>query len=527
MPDLGQKLTDERVEEINKRLLAVYTEAAKDLQKKAEAHTLKYNATEKRLLAEVKAGKKTQDYVDRWKAGQVFIGKQWQAKVDQMARSLVDTERQAVEIVNGGQLECFADNTNYIEYRIDKDNGFGVNFSLYDETTVKGLIEQEPELMRRRYVDGVACEAWNRKIISNCVTQGILQGESIDKIARRIARDTASTDMKAMVRYARTAMTCAQNAGRLEAMNNSVKRGIYCKKVWLAVGDDRTREAHDELDGQTAEIDEPFDSILGEIMYPGDPNASDENVWNCRCALGYEYPDPPEGWQEEERSLEDEEEEFDEWVEEKQEEAEEPVEKPYENPTLEDMFDGTDIDIDEAREKIIGWMDGDAYQIRLSQQMGVADTDAEYIEKLIKESNVHYEGTLYRGIMADEETVAKLMKLKDDAENDRLGDEIVTLDMLGTSSWSYDHKVADDFANQPMEGGALVFDPDDHYTPVIFHCDFGENDVTLNISSVEGTAGYDQKEVIVSNEAKLYPSYISEKDENGAIHVYLELADWE
>ena len=316
MPDLGQKRTDERVDEINKRLLAAYTEAAKDLQKKAEEHTKRYQRTEKRLLAEMQAGKKTQDYIDRWKAGQVFIGKQWQSKVDQMARSLVDTERQAVEIVNGGQLECFADNTNYIEFRIDRDNGFGVNFSLYDETTVKGLIEQEPELMRRRYVDGKACEAWNRKIISNCITQGILQGEKIGDIAKRIARDTVSTDMKAMVRYARTAMTCAQNAGRLQAMYDSKKRGIYCKKVWLAVDDERTREAHSELDGQTAEIDEPFDSLLGEIMYPGDPNASDENVWNCRCALGYEYPDVPIETIDEEESEAD----YEEWEEEQEEE---------------------------------------------------------------------------------------------------------------------------------------------------------------------------------------------------------------
>ena len=317
MPDLGQKLTDERVDEINKRLLAVYTEAAKDLQKKAEEHTKKHQAIEKRLLAEVQAGKKTQEYLDRWKAGQVFIGKQWQSKVDQMARSLVEVEKQAVEIVNGGTIDCFADNANYFEYRIDKDFGFGMNFSLYDETTVTGLIEQEPELMRRRYVDGVACEAWNRKIISNCVTQGILQGESIDKIARRIARDTASTDMKAMVRYARTAMTCAQNAGRLQAMHDSKKRGIYCKKVWLAVDDERTREAHSDLDGQTAEIDEPFDSILGEIMYPGDPAADDENVWNCRFALGYDYSDKAESvsmYGEEEEPEEDDEDGFYNWL---------------------------------------------------------------------------------------------------------------------------------------------------------------------------------------------------------------------
>ena len=77
-------------------------------------------------------------------------------------------------------------------------------------------------------------------------------------------------------------------------MKATLKQGIYVKKVWLAVGDERTREAHEELDGQEQEVDKPFDSILGDIMFPGDPNASDENVWNCRCALGYDYPDKAE-----------------------------------------------------------------------------------------------------------------------------------------------------------------------------------------------------------------------------------------
>ena len=46
-----------------------------------------------------------------------------------------------------------------------------------------------------------------------------------------------------------------------------------------------TREEHLELDGQEREIDEPFENSLGEIMYPGDPDADPANVYNCRCTL--------------------------------------------------------------------------------------------------------------------------------------------------------------------------------------------------------------------------------------------------
>lgn len=314
MADLGVRLTDLRVERIKRELRAIYGEAEKDLLRKAEEFTKKHEAKDRIKRAQLAAGRITISDYRRWQQGQVFIGKQWDSKVSQMAKSLVNVEKDAVAIVHDEQVKCFAENTNYFEFRIDRDNGFGGNFSLYDTHTVTRLVREEPELLRRRYVKGEKSEAWNVKTIRNCIMQGILQGESIPDIARRMARDTASTDMKAMTRYARTAMTSAQNAGRLQAMRESNKKGIYCEKVWLAVGDDRTRDAHAELDGHTAPVDSPFESILGPIMFPGDPNASDENIWNCRCALGYSYPANVETAAEYEDEYEGEEDEFEEWL---------------------------------------------------------------------------------------------------------------------------------------------------------------------------------------------------------------------
>ena len=59
--------------------------------------------------------------------------------------------------------------------------------------------------------------------------------------------------------------------------------GIKCKKKWLAVLDGRTRHEHRLLDGQSAELDQPFQSELGPIMFPGDPSAHPGNIYNCRC----------------------------------------------------------------------------------------------------------------------------------------------------------------------------------------------------------------------------------------------------
>lgn len=312
MPDLGERMTERRLDEISRELTRIYSEAEKDLQRKFNAYTRSFLEKDRRMTAAYAAGRITKEKRDQWLRGQVFTGQQWRARVEQMAVSLVHVEEMAVDIIRNGQFDCYADNTNYFEFRIDHDMGFLASFSIYSTETVARLVKDQPELLRRRYVDGEKSEAWNVKVINNCITQGIIQGESIPQIAKRMARDTASTDMKAMTRYARTAMTAAQNAGRIEAMNNCLKQGIYVRKIWLAVGDDRTRDAHAELDGHVAEVNTPFESILGPIMYPGDPNASDENVWNCRCALGYDYP----GIAESEAEYADEETEFEDWLEE-------------------------------------------------------------------------------------------------------------------------------------------------------------------------------------------------------------------
>ncbi len=97
-----------------------------------------------------------------------------------------------------------------------------------------------------------------------------------------------------MEMFARTAVTAAQNAGRMERLHEASDMGIKVKKKWLATLDNRTRDAHAELDGQEKEIDEPFevmvDGKLQKIDYPGDPNADPAMTYNCRCTLIYVYP---------------------------------------------------------------------------------------------------------------------------------------------------------------------------------------------------------------------------------------------
>jgi SPP1 gp7 family putative phage head morphogenesis protein len=115
--------------------------------------------------------------------------------------------------------------------------------------------------------------------------QGIIQGESVDQITDRLVTSLCTMNENKMRTFARTSVTSAQNAGRIEQMHDAEDMGIKVKKRWLATLDDRTRDTHQELDGEEEPVDEPFEVDGMKIMFPGDPNAEPCLVYNCRCTL--------------------------------------------------------------------------------------------------------------------------------------------------------------------------------------------------------------------------------------------------
>lgn len=292
--DPGSRATAKAEAEIEKRLKSIYSKARKELTEKMQEFEKHFKARDAEKRLDLAAGRITQEEYKAWLDHQVFTGDIWKKKVDQATRALLDANQQALRIVNGEKIGVFEENANYQAFQITKDTGLGLNFTLYDKDTVTRLVKEQPELLPRKVVNGRKDRAWNQKKIANAVTQGIIQGESLTQITDRIARDTAEQNGSAMYRYAATAMTAAQNAGRMESMHRAKDMGIKCKKRWLATLDSRTRDTHAELDGQVVDVDEPFVVDGKEIMYPGDPFcAYPELVWNCRCTLVYEYEEYP------------------------------------------------------------------------------------------------------------------------------------------------------------------------------------------------------------------------------------------
>lgn len=291
--DPGTQAADKAVQTVEKRIGSVYKEAQGEMQEKLQKLQDEYGHKLAVKHQQLMNGEITQTEYDAWVKNYMMQESTLKKQIDQCAGVMLHANEKAVAIVNGETMNVFAENANYQSYQITQDTGMNISFAVYDEKTVERLIKERPELLPRKVVDGKKDKAWNQTKIANSITQSIIHGEDISQAAKRIAKETASMNGSAMVRYARTAMTSAQNAGRMEGLHRAQAMGIKCKKRWLATLDSRTRDAHADLDGQVVDVDEPFQSELGPIMYPGDPSAAPGNVYNCRCTLVYEYEGYP------------------------------------------------------------------------------------------------------------------------------------------------------------------------------------------------------------------------------------------
>ena len=194
--------------------------------------------------------------------------KAYKRMVDDIAEKLAHIDQEAYSMANNILRDVYAVNYNDIE--IPR----GYSFKLVNAKTVKRLALGEIDLLKDI--------RWNRQRLNAQILQGILQGESIPKIADRLA-PMVDGNRAAAVRNARTAVNYAENQGRLDSMKAAEEEcGLVYAKEWVATLDSRTRESHAEINGEQVGLDEYFSNGL---MCPGDPSGDPTEVYNCRCTM--------------------------------------------------------------------------------------------------------------------------------------------------------------------------------------------------------------------------------------------------
>ena len=288
MSDLAHRKTDLKLEEIEKRIARIYKETADDLQSTIDDYFAKFAKRDAKQKARLEAGEITEQEYKQWRLAQMGRGERFKALQSRVAERYTEANETAVRYVNDATPGIYSLNRNYSAYTIEKVAG-NVGFDLWDEQTVRRLIVDNPEVMpyyppEKALKRGIDL-AYGKKQISASVTSSILQGKSIPNIAKDLRTRIPDMNKSSAIRTARTAVTGAQNAGRMDSYVAAEKMGIKLKKSWLATIDGRTRHEHALLDGQTVDTDKPFKVDGYELMFPGDPSGPAHLTYNCRCTI--------------------------------------------------------------------------------------------------------------------------------------------------------------------------------------------------------------------------------------------------
>ena len=276
--DRARQATDKKLEQMERRIKREYKQAQKELTEKwnkyMQSASERVAKLQKQYDVEKRLGLDTTDTAkalqDAKKSATLFNSK-YKAMINDTTSRIANANQLAVKYVNNQCAEIYMINYDSSKPYADK---YGVQFVHADEQVIKNLFNQ-------KHINVNKDRKWNSKKLNSAVLQGILQGESMQKIAKRILPICEQNKVSA-IRNARTTVTQAENLGRLDGYKELENEGLMLTKMWLATMDSRTRESHLAISGEERPLNEEFSNGL---MYPADPNGDASEVYNCRCTM--------------------------------------------------------------------------------------------------------------------------------------------------------------------------------------------------------------------------------------------------
>lgn len=281
MKNQAMTWTDKELEALEKRIKEAYERASKEVTEKMERYLERFAKQDAVMAQKLQDGLITKQEYTTWRTNHFMMGKNWETMRDTLATDLVNADKIASKMINESLVNVYAENANYAAYEIEKGANVGLSFSLYDKKAVENLLSDNPNFIPTVNPKIPIDERWNRQHIASEMLQGILQGESIPKISKRLANVT-TMDKNGAIRNARTYTTSIENQAKMDRYGEAEEMGIDLDKEWMATLDERTRESHRELDGERRANDEAFSN---GCMYPADPSGDPEEIYNCRCRI--------------------------------------------------------------------------------------------------------------------------------------------------------------------------------------------------------------------------------------------------
>ena len=264
--DKAHQATDKALEKLEKQLNSLYTEAYKEIKKQ--------------IVEVVSKMEFTPDMTPQQRYTLATKYDRLTKLEKQISESLKNVNSEAVKMINDEMTNVYR--TNY-EFMVEGIKEGGV-FPVLSKSEIKEILTEQITPFKKLAIDALKDSAQIKQQLTRELISGIMQGESIPQLAKRM-RETFESNLERSIKIARTETTRVESSARQDTADQAAKSGLPMKKKWIATKDERTRDAHKSADGQVVDYDKPF--IVGgeELMYPGDENGSAGNVIHCRCTM--------------------------------------------------------------------------------------------------------------------------------------------------------------------------------------------------------------------------------------------------
>ena len=289
---------DKEIARMEKRLRKIYKDAYDDIGKEWKEYLDGMNAETERLRERIKNAsdpkekKKLEAAYQRHMRLNTTMHRRYNQLTERVAREMSNVNQMAADYVNGRAPKVYADTWNWNGKDIEAQTGAAVRFDIINPNTVKNLVQEDASFLPEYKIDPTKDVPWNMRAINSEVAKGVIAGEPIDKIKARL-QNVCDMNEKSAERAARTIVTATENKARMDTAHEAQEKGVKMRKMWISAHDSRVREWHEQADAdyhsreKAIDVDEPFIVNGEELMFPGDPSGSPENVYNCRCSTSH------------------------------------------------------------------------------------------------------------------------------------------------------------------------------------------------------------------------------------------------
>ena len=283
MADAAHRKTDLKLEEMEKRLSAIYSRAEKTIQKKMADYAKSIDEKSSELLQAYKDAETESEKQKAKKAyirfyRQVIKSKEFVSLSANVADDLYKANVEASAYINSQTPSIYALNYNYINAEMAKD---------IDGFTPQEITDTEAEKYSgytQQTVDEKKDTAWNKDNLKKSVIAGSLLLLGAAAIMKRSANSAVEKNRNSASMHSDGMGTDAENKARLDSMYRAEDMGNSITKIWISTLDNRTRDAHADRDGEEIALDDEF---APGLTRPRDPNGAPSEICNCRCSLKY------------------------------------------------------------------------------------------------------------------------------------------------------------------------------------------------------------------------------------------------